>query len=65
MNEQTRSYNSGKFDGINAASMKNPAHNNWAKDDEGKAVHFDPDYLQGYKDGFYAATGTLPDCLVR
>lgn len=62
--DSLRAYNSGHFDGMNAATMRNPAHNNWARDEQGKAVHHDHDYLQGYKDGWYETTGALPDCLV-
>ena len=50
-------YQYGYNDGKNSASFQRPIHTNWPRDNAGNLVHFNPDYLAGYKAGWLEATG--------
>jgi len=52
-----RDFNSGKFDGNNAASFNNKPHTSWPRNKNNKIVHFNKDYAKGYIEGFKEATG--------
>lgn len=51
------SFNSGSFDGQNAAAMKNMPHTKWPTNKLNKIVHFNKDYARGYIQGFKEKTG--------
>lgn len=49
--------NRGFHDAKNAATLAKPFHSNWKRDEAGNLQHFDADYLEGYKAGWFEAKG--------
>jgi len=55
-----RGFNDGK---LSANRLIKPIHVNWKKDKSNKSIHFNKEYLKGYKAGFKSVNGLLPLCL--